>query len=642
MRINTVRLRNFGPYEDVTHELNQGLVGIVGPNGSGKSTLVNGIYACLTNDFSRFSGVKSDIIRDTATAEAPSFVEVSGSHEGVEFLLRRGLRPNNAKLIIAGEREYKKAADISERLVSDVGLHRKLIDAYVFVDQWEMFEFLSQTDSKRAESFRYLCGTEKSAEIYDACAKFMASSELNVEVVDNSDTLAENIATLSEEIAEEEEKLKGLQARQLSEKSHKGASAVVQGHERRNHLAKKIAESEDNILSFESSWHLREEERVVSDKAMSAACLRTAQTLKSVGAANASKELWNAYNAAVAECTSAVHRLDTHESNKPVLDLSPKVCPTCLQEVKGEHLEAALRKDFEEKLASYEKTHLILTERCTPPNSPTCPSEEELDMMLETASYDERVLKECEVDYGEKMNAVSSVYSRWELEKEAEAAAHLELEQLPPTTDDLYGRAVARLAEHEGLVVEISGVEGRIGAKQEALSGYQTLLDELRAEMERHKSMHKLRDVVGDVREIFHWQNLPKRVAQANLQGITHEINDALDIFGSPFWVEADQNLSFKVHFPASPPRAAGALSGGQKAILAICFRMAINKLFGADVGMMFLDEPTAGLDNDNIEYFREALLALATKVRGKQQVVIITHATELQSTFDQVIEIGV
>ena len=117
---------------------------------------------------------------------------------------------------------------------------------------------------------------------------------------------------------------------------------------------------------------------------------------------------------------------------------------------------------------------------------------------------------------------------------------------------------------------------------------------------------------------------------------------DALDIFGSPFWVEADQNLSFKVHFPASPPRAAGALSGGQKAILAICFRMAINKLFGANVGMMFLDEPTAGLDNENIEYFREALLSLATKVRGKQQVVIITHATELQSTFDQVIEIGV
>ena len=66
-----------------------------------------------------------------------------------------------------------------------------------------------------------------------------------------------------------------------------------------------------------------------------------------------------------------------------------------------------------------------------------------------------------------------------------------------------------------------------------------------------------------------------------------------------------------------------------------------MNKLFGSDVGMMFLDEPTAGLDESNIEYFREALQLLAAKVRGRQQVVIITHATELQSTFDQVVSIG-
>ena len=641
MRINTVRLKNFGPYEDKTFNLSHGLIGVLGPNGCGKSTLVNGIYACLTNDFSRFSGVKADIIRDTAPEGAKSFIEVTGEHQSVEFTLERHLRPSKAKLVIAGEREYKKAADIEERLVKDIGLHRRLIDAYVFVDQWSMFDFLSQTDSKRAESFRYLCGTEKSADIHDACTKFMASSELNVEVVDNSDTLAENIATLSEEIAEEEEKLKGLQDRRLSEKSRNGASAVVQNHERRTSLVKKIAESEENILSFESSWRRSEMERIVSDKAMSAACLRTAQTLKSVGAANASKELWNVYNAAVAACVAAVHRLDTHESKKPVLDLSPEVCPTCLQEVKGEHLEAALRKDFEEKLASYEKTHLILTERCTPPDSPTCPSEEELDMMLESASYDERVLKECEADYEEKMKAVSSVYSRWELEKEAEAAAHLELEQLPPTTDDLCARAVSRLAEHEGLVVEISGVEGRISAKQEALSGYQTLLDDLRAKLTSYKATAALRDVVSGVRDVFHWQNLPKKVAQANLAGITGEINEALEIFGSPFWVETDVNLSFKVHFPGTPPRAAGALSGGQKAVLAICFRIAVNRLFGTDIGMMFLDEPTAGLDADNIEYFQQALSVLASRVRDKRQLVIITHATGLRRTFDQVVEMG-
>jgi DNA repair exonuclease SbcCD ATPase subunit len=617
------------------------LIGVLGPNGCGKSTLVNGIYACLTNDFSRFSGVKADIIRDTAPEGAKSFIEVTGEHQSVEFTLERHLRPSKAKLVIAGEREYKKAADIEERLVKDIGLHRRLIDAYVFVDQWSMFDFLSQTDSKRAESFRYLCGTEKSADIHDACTKFMSSSELNSEVVDNSDALVTSIAHLWEEISEEAEKLKGLQARRLSEKSHEGASAVVQNHGKRASLQREITEREENIGIAESSWQLLEEERVVSNEAMSAASLQKAQTLKSVGAANAAKELWNSYNDAVAACVSAVRRLDIHDSKKPVLDLSPEVCPTCLQEVKGEHLEAALRKDFEAKLAAHEKTRLILEERCTPPSAPSCPSEEELDMMLDTASYNDRVLKECGADYEEKMKAVSLAYSQRELEKQACADAQVAIGQIPLIADDLCARAVSRLAEHEGLVVEISGVEGRISAKQEALSGYQTLLDDLRAKLTSYKATAALRDVVSGVRDVFHWQNLPKKVAQANLAGITGEINEALEIFGSPFWVETDVNLSFKVHFPGTPPRAAGALSGGQKAVLAICFRIAVNRLFGTDIGMMFLDEPTAGLDADNIEYFQQALSVLASRVRDKRQLVIITHATGLRRTFDQVVEMG-
>jgi DNA repair exonuclease SbcCD ATPase subunit len=642
MRINTVRLKNFGPYEDATFNLNHGLIGVVGPNGCGKSTLVNGIYACLTNDFSRFHGVKADIIRDTAPADAASFVEVNGEHQSVEFILRRNLRPNSAKLIIAGEREYKKAADIEERLVKDIGLHKRLIDTYVFVNQWSMFEFLSQTDSKRAESFRYLCGTEKSADIHDACTKFMASSELNVEIVDNSDTLVTNIATLSEEIAHEQDRVNQFRGRQLSEKSHKGASAVVENHERRVELLEQLAELEERVESLQNDWNLREEERVASDKAMSAACLRTAQTLKSVGAANASKELWTSYHASVAEYESAVQRLETHRNKVPVLDLSPKVCPTCGQEMEEQKLEDALRKDHEDKLVSYEKTRDILIERCVKPEAPSCPSEEELDMMLATASKDEEEARRCEKDYKEKMDAVSSVHSQWELAKQSYADANSDVRRLPTTTDDLYCRARARLAEHDSLAGPIMSLAGRISAKQEALSGYQTLLDDLREKIERHKAMGALREVVSDVRDVFHWQNLPKRVAQSNLMGITGEINEALEIFGNPFWVEADENLSFKVHFPNSPSRAAGALSGGQKAVLAICFRMAVNRLFGTDTGMMFLDEPTAGLDNDNIEYFQNALSVLATEVRDKRQLVIITHAAELCGTFDQVIEMGV
>ena len=80
--------------------------------------------------------------------------------------------------------------------------------------------------------------------------------------------------------------------------------------------------------------------------------------------------------------------------------------------------------------------------------------------------------------------------------------------------------------------------------------------------------------------------------------------------------MEADTNLSFKVHFPGAPTRSAASLSGGQKVILAICFRSAVNKLFGDNIGMMFLDEPTSGLDDDNIEYFKTVLAHMSRKIK--------------------------
>ena len=104
---------------------------------------------------------------------------------------------------------------------------------------------------------------------------------------------------------------------------------------------------------------------------------------------------------------------------------------------------------------------------------------------------------------------------------------------------------------------------------------------------------------------------------------------------------DADDDLTFKVFFPGKPPVKASQLSGGQKVVLAIAFRAALDRVFGRDVGMMFLDEPSSGLDADNVEYLHNALQQLATKVHGERQLVVITHVQELGGVFDQLIEIN-
>ena len=640
MRINTVRLKNFGPYEDATFNFDQGLVGIIGSNGSGKSTIVNGIYSCLTNDFSRFHGVKADIIRDTAPAEAKSFIEVSGEHDGVEFVLRRGLRPNSAKLIIAGEREYRKAGDISERLVSDVGLHRKLIDAYVFVNQWDMFKFLSQTDSKRAESFRYLCGTEKSVDIYDACTSFISDLNSGSELVDNSDDLVAQINVLTANIAEEEDKRESSRTKLLTDKSLAGANNIIRLFDERSSLETSLASTRTRLEESQGVYSAAKASAVEAAERVTELETSYEDSLASVADMSADKALWASYSDAMKRYKGVMSSLNALE--EPQLDLSPSVCPTCGQEIAEEDREAVLRAQYEKEMEEYTSTRGLLTDQLVKPTKPACEySPQEIVSMQEDVKALRGELNEARQDKTAKDGNASSAQRRVAEFETRLSDTLVALDKSKTVDEATYTRAKKRLKEHDETELAISESAGRIAAYEESLTEVQSLLNQLRERIKARQAVAKLKDDVSAVRDLFHWQNIPKIVAQANLAGITHEVNEALTIFGDPFWVESDENLSFRVHFPSSPSRSAGALSGGQKAVLAICFRIAVNKLFGSDVGMMFLDEPTAGLDESNIEYFREALQLLAAKVRGRQQVVIITHATELQSTFDQVVSIG-
>ena len=102
------------------------------------------------------------------------------------------------------------------------------------------------------------------------------------------------------------------------------------------------------------------------------------------------------------------------------------------------------------------------------------------------------------------------------------------------------------------------------------------------------------------------------------------------------------QTISASWCTPGEPERPADRLSGGQKGVLAVAFRSAVSSLFGDEIGMMCLDEPTAGMDDRNVSCLSEALNKFAAQVRGKRQVIMITHADALRPSFDQVIDIGV
>jgi hypothetical protein len=165
-------------------------------------------------------------------------------------------------------------------------------------------------------------------------------------------------------------------------------------------------------------------------------------------------------------------------------------------------------------------------------------------------------------------------------------------------------------------------------------------LKKLKLRIVKDVKINSLTKTVLAAGDLFHWNSLPKTVSQANMEMMVDDINENLGLFDNPFYVEASSDLTFLAYFPGKPPVKASQLSGGQKVILAIAFRAALDRVFGHDVGMMFLDEPTAGLDADNVTYFHDALQQLASKVSGDRQLVVITHVQSLGGVFDQLVEI--
>jgi len=146
---------------------------------------------------------------------------------------------------------------------------------------------------------------------------------------------------------------------------------------------------------------------------------------------------------------------------------------------------------------------------------------------------------------------------------------------------------------------------------------------------------------LGAVRDILHRDNLPKLVAQNYLELLEADINEILEVFGTDFRVSARDGLGFIADFPDGRSQPVPRLSGGQKVVLALAFRISVNSLFAADLGVITLDEPTAYLDDENINCLDLALARLRSlsEARGLQ-CILITHEKGLGHLFDHVVQL--
>jgi DNA repair exonuclease SbcCD ATPase subunit len=153
------------------------------------------------------------------------------------------------------------------------------------------------------------------------------------------------------------------------------------------------------------------------------------------------------------------------------------------------------------------------------------------------------------------------------------------------------------------------------------------------------KRLDKWQHDLASWRDVLHREQLPQLFMRSVLEEVVDDMNRLLEDFDGPFRVSVDDGLTFMIHNNDGSVEPSSAKSGGEETVLAIVYRLAINARFTNDVGMLVLDEPTAGLDEHYLGCLADVLTRLneITKKR-RQQVIMVTHDQRLERVFDQLI----
>lgn len=254
----------------------------------------------------------------------------------------------------------------------------------------------------------------------------------------------------------------------------------------------------------------------------------------------------------------------------------------------------------------------------------------------------------------EREMAAARITRRYEAAAQEEAEEEFEMRRLQKEISLLQDR-IAQLSEIEDIAdvqerlqasqsarVELASLKARLHGREESLKEWR---DRLKAEKQRRREHQRIRQWLKHLaacREVVHRDQLPQLYMQSVLDEIVEDMNDRLDEFECGFNVTSTPDLSFTVHNKDGSAEPALAKSGGESVVLAIAYRLAISKRFAQNVGLLVLDEPTAGLD----EHYVDCLADVLTKVnqvtrKSRQQVIMVTHNQRLERVFGQLVRFG-
>lgn len=201
--------------------------------------------------------------------------------------------------------------------------------------------------------------------------------------------------------------------------------------------------------------------------------------------------------------------------------------------------------------------------------------------------------------------------------------------------------ALIRYNQRKAQVTERMMLKLRLQDLQRLIADDEVALVRCQEEMKKAETARRLVSHLDEVRTVC--KDLPRVVAEHHFNEMRAKINKTLEEFNLPFRIHQflEKELRFILKFTNGKLMPAERLSGGQRVLFALAVRIVVNSRFAQELGLLCLDEPTAGLDDDGLACLEIALgrLRELSQARGLQ-VILITHDAGLDGLFDRVIKL--
>lgn len=183
-----------------------------------------------------------------------------------------------------------------------------------------------------------------------------------------------------------------------------------------------------------------------------------------------------------------------------------------------------------------------------------------------------------------------------------------------------------RLQQHAVATANVSVLQANLVAAEKRLEPALQALANYEEVCQKYALGNKWLQSLESWRSVVHRDALPTLMMRGYLEDVMQKMNRSLHRFSAPFRLSLDADMEFEVTTTAGVKHKLRQLSGGQRVLMAMAYRLAVN-----DKTLLVLDEPTANLDQASLRIFSEFLARLnVTFVQQQKQLLLVTHETML------------